>query len=181
MRFQPALPWRLHASAPFERHPALVAAVTDDAGRIAGVHRNWLDPAGGKAKLVEPRRSLGHILGNAVRFPALDPTGDAATLVAGEGIETVLSLRDILPTASLAACLSAGHLAAFRPPPGIRHLFIARDNGKAGRRAARRLLDCMRAHGLTVTILRPVLADFNADRQQFGVAQFRERLAKVIT
>jgi hypothetical protein len=179
--YHPALPWRPHAGAPFERHPALVAAVTDEDGRVTGVHRTWLDPAGGKAKLAEPRRSLGRILGQAVRFPARQPTRDTTTLIAGEGLETVLSLRDVLPTAFLAACLSAAHLAAFRPPGDIRRLMIARDNGKAGRRAARRLAGRMREQGVEVVILRPVFSDFNADRQQFGVAQLYENIARTLS
>jgi hypothetical protein len=41
------------------------------AGRITGVHRTWLDRARpDKALLANPRRALGHLLGNGVRFPA---------------------------------------------------------------------------------------------------------------
>lgn len=180
LRFHPALPWRLHADAPFERHPALVAAVTDDEGAITGVHRTWLDPAGGKAKVAEPRRSLGRVLGHAVQFPPMSPAGDATTLIVGEGIETVLSLRDIMPIAALAACLSAAHLAAFRPPAHIHRLVIARDNGQAGRRAARRLADRMPSLDVAVVVLRPVFNDFNDDRRQLGLDQLCENIARTM-
>jgi Toprim domain len=180
LRFHPALPWRPHAEAPFARHPALVAAVTDEHGRLTGVHRTWLDPDGVKARIAEPRRSLGRLLGNAVRFPALEPSHEPMALLAGEGLETVLSLRDLLPTTPLAACLSAAHLAAFRPPAHVRRLVIARDNGEAGRRAARRLAERMRARGVVVIVLRPILSDFNADRQQLGVDQLRENITRTV-
>jgi hypothetical protein len=55
--------------APTQTWPALVAAVTDLAGKITGAHRTWLDPTGhGKAPVDTPRRAMGYLLGNAVRF-----------------------------------------------------------------------------------------------------------------
>ncbi len=85
LRFHPLLPYRLHPDAPFERHPALVAAVTDASGRLMGVQRTWLDPKGGKAKVREPRRSLGRVRGHAVRFAALDGSAVDDRLMVGEG------------------------------------------------------------------------------------------------
>src|SRR3546814_19163178 len=41
--------------------PAIIAAVTDDAGAITGVHRTWLDPAGGKARSEERRVGKGWV------------------------------------------------------------------------------------------------------------------------
>ena len=69
-------------------------AVTDHDGRITGLHRTWLDPTrSSKAPLADSRKALGHLLGNGVRF------GVASDVVAaGEGIETMLSLKSVLPT-----------------------------------------------------------------------------------
>ena len=61
-----------------------------------------------KAPIDTPRRAMGDLLGNAVRFGVADDD----VLVAGEGIETMLSLRCVLPTLPMAAALSANHLAA---------------------------------------------------------------------
>lgn len=180
LRFHPLLPYRPHPDAPFERHPALVAAVTDEAGRLMGVQRTWLDPEGGKAKVREPRRSLGRVHGYAVRFPALDGSAAEDRLVVGEGVETVLSLRDVLRDWPLAACLSAGALAAFPPSPGIRRMVIAHDNGAAGLRAANHLAGRMRGEGREVVLLRPTLSDANADRRQIGVEFLRERVAAAL-
>ena len=69
LRFHPGCFYRAHDAAPRESWPALIAAVTDAADAITGVHRTWLDRDGaGKAPIATPRRALGHLLGNAVRF-----------------------------------------------------------------------------------------------------------------
>jgi resolvase-like protein len=60
----------------------------------------------------DPRRALGHLLGNGVRF------GAAADIsAAGEGVETMLALKSVLPALPMIAALSANHLAALDLPP----------------------------------------------------------------
>ena len=81
----------------------------------------------GKAPIDTPRRAMGDLLGNAVRFGVANDV-----LAAGEGIETMLSLRCVLPTLPMAAALSANHLAAMLLPPTLRRLYIARDADAAG-------------------------------------------------
>ena len=72
---------------------------------------------------------MGHLLGNAVRF---DMAQDV--MAAGEGIETVLSLRCVMPNMPMVAALSAAHLAAILFPVTLRRLYIVRDNDAGGRR-----------------------------------------------
>ena len=55
LRFHPNCYYRSEGKR--ETWPALIAAVTDNANRITGIHRTWLDPAGGKAPLDPPRTS----------------------------------------------------------------------------------------------------------------------------
>ncbi len=117
--------------------PALLAAVTDIDGNITGIQRTWLDPRRpDKAPLADPRRALGHLLGNGVRF------GKAPRdiLAAGEGVETMLALKSVLPSLPIIAGLSANHLAALDlcplPRTGLRRLYVARDNDAAGLKAA---------------------------------------------
>jgi len=147
-----------------EPRPALVAAVTDLDRAVTGVQRTWLDPAGhGKATVAAPRRAMGHLLGNAVRFgAALD------VMAAGEGIETVLSLRTTMPALPMVAALSANHVAALVLPSTLRRLYIARDNDPAGRRAAETLSDRAQAGGIEAMTLTPTLDDFNDDLRQLG-------------
>jgi hypothetical protein len=60
LRFHPSCYYRDLASGRTSSYPALIAAVTDQAGAITGVHRTWLDPGGeGKARVDDPRRALG--------------------------------------------------------------------------------------------------------------------------
>lgn len=144
--------------------PALIAAVRDGDGNLTGVHRTWLDPAGsGKAPVATPRRAMGELLGNGVRFGRAD-----TLMVAGEGIETVLSLRQILPTMPMIAALSAAHLAAIQFPPPLRRLYIARDNDAAGRQTASTLVERAQQVGVEPVMLDASFGDFNDDLHRLG-------------
>jgi hypothetical protein len=178
LRYHPSVYYRENEHAPLEVWPALLAAVTALDGTITGVLRTWLDrsrPA--KAPLADPRRALGHLLGNAVRFgnadPALALAGDI--LAAGEGVETMLALKSVLPLLPMAAGLSANHLAALDLPAALRRLYVARDNDAAGILAAERLRE--RAAGLDVRELVPVHGDFNLDLCRLGPDIMRALLA----
>lgn len=169
LRFHPRCYYRPDENRPTEIWPAMIAAVTDLSGRIAGAHRTWLDPDGfhpvrlGKAPIETPRKAMGHLLGNAVRFGA-----PHEVLVAGEGIETMLSLRQVLPGLPAVAALSAAHLAAIRFPPGLRRLYIARDLDPAGDRARETLRRRARDVGIEPLDLSPALGDFNEDLRRAG-------------
>jgi thioesterase domain-containing protein len=147
----------------------MIAAVTDLNGGISGVHRTWLNPAGqGKAPVDTPRRAMGHLLGNAVRFGVAQ---DVAA--AGEGIETMLALRTILPTMPTIAALSAAHLAAILFTATLRRLYIARDNDPAGEGAVQRLTERAQEVGIEAVTLSPRLGDFNEDLRALGVEALR--------
>lgn len=159
---------------PMRSCPALIAAVTDDAGMITGVQRTYLDQQAltsraplddrlGKALVLSPRRALGDLLGHGVRFGRADEV-----MAAGEGIETMLSLRMGLPGMSMIAALSAAHLAAILLPPTLCRLYIAEDDDPAGRAATEKLTTRAEAAGIEAIVLAPVLDDFNGDLRQFG-------------
>ena len=164
LRFHHRCFYRADDNARRETMPALLAAVTDLDGTIAGVHRTWLAPDGaGKAPVATPRRAMGQLLGNGVRFGAARDV-----LGAGEGIETVLSLRCALLRLPMVAALSANHLAALALPPNLRRLYVACDNDDAGRHAAEALSGRVQASGIEVFVLTPTADDFNADLRLFG-------------
>ena len=166
LRYHPSVYYRAHEGAPREIWPALLAAVTDLRACITGVHRTWLDPLRrSKAPLADPRRALGQLLGNGVRFGVADDV-----LAAGEGIETMLALKSVLPTLPMVAGLSANHLAALDLAPTLHRLYVARDNDAAGRIAAERLHARGAATGIVVRDLVPALADFNVDLWRLGAA-----------
>ena len=174
LRFHPRCYYRPVEHSPTEIWPAMVAAVTDLSGHLTGAHRTWLDPAGfskatlGKAPLDTPRRAMGDLLGHAVRFGL---AGDV--MAAGEGIETILSLRCMLPTMPMVAALSAAHLSAILFPDALRRLYIARDNDQAGDGAMTTLLDRAREAGIEPIVLSPRLGDFNEDLRLLGIDALR--------
>jgi hypothetical protein len=164
LRFHPSCYYRAHDNAPRETWPALVAAVTDLDGAMTGILRTWLARDGSaKAPLATPRKALGRLLGSGVRF------GKATDVIAaGEGLETMLSLRLVLPTMPMVAALSSAHLAALILPAGLRRLYIARDNDRAGHRAADALGIRANADGIEDIVLTPYADDFNTDLCGFG-------------
>lgn len=85
---------RLHSG------PAMLAAVTDDAGRFAGLHQTWIDPArpGKKAELADAggdRLPAKKLRGSKRRaaIKLVTPPG-ALRMVMGEGLETTLAAWD---------------------------------------------------------------------------------------
>ena len=154
----------------------MIAAVTDLSGDLTGVQRTWLDPSGlGKANLTTPRRAMGHLLGHGVRLG--HTTGSACdAMAAGEGIETMLSLRCIMTTLPMTAALSAAHLAALQLPPALRRLYIARDLDPAGHIATARLADRARDAGIEALVLSSRCGDFNDDLRRFGIDRLRADL-----
>nr|WP_120632602.1 toprim domain-containing protein [Ruegeria sp. EL01] len=172
LRYHPRCFHRPDGSDKVETWPALIAAVTELSGQITGAHRTWLTRDGsGKAPLGEPRKAMGSLLGNGVRFGM-----QGEVLAAGEGIETVLSVRQALPHIPLLAALSSGHLGAILFPPGLRRLYVLRDNDPAGNAAVARL--CRRAEqvGIEVIVLMPRQGDFNDDLRQMGEQALRASL-----
>ncbi|MBW7970115.1 toprim domain-containing protein [Bradyrhizobium sp. BR 10289] len=177
LRFHPRCYYRSDEHLPTETWPAMIGSVTDIEGRITGVHRTWLDPYGfdrvrlGKAPIDTPRRAMGDLLGNAVRFGMVDDV-----LAAGEGIETMLSLRYVLPTLPMTAALSANHLSAMLLPSGLRRLYIARDADAAGDAVQAILTQRAQEAGVEAITLSPRLGDFNEDLHIFGLEPLRAAL-----
>jgi hypothetical protein len=172
LRFHPRCYYRPDNRSPVQTWPALIAAVSDLDGKLTGVQRTWLDPSCcSKAPIETPRRAMGCLLGNAVRFGVAHDI-----MAAGEGIETVLSLRCVMPTMPMIAALSSAHLAAILFPTPLRRLYVLRDNDAAGGGAAATLLDRANSAGIETIILSPTLGDFNDDLRLLGVEQLRAAL-----
>ena len=171
LRFHPRCFYR--APSGRQEWPALIAAVTDGKGNVTGVHRTWLDPAGGKAPVDQPRRALGHLAGNGVRFGTVTDT-----MLAAEGLETALALKTIMPDMPVIAALSAAHLAALVLPPTLRRLYVARDNDEAGKHALEKQQS--RATEIDIRELVPRAEDFNADLLTLGPDRLREWIGEQI-
>ncbi|SDN40221.1 toprim domain-containing protein [Afipia sp. GAS231] len=177
LRFHPRCYYRPEAGTTAEIWPAMIAAVTDLQGHITGVHRTWLDPSGcDKAPVGTPRRAMGHLLGHAVRFGL---SGDV--MAAGEGIETMLSLRCAVPSMAMVAALSAAHLAAFLFPATLRRIYIVRDDDRAGDGAVAGLFDRAQSAGIEAMVLSPQDGDFNEDLRNSDISALRAALRIQLT
>ena len=174
LRYHPSVYYRETDHAPLESWPALLAAVTDIDGNITGIQRTWLDPRrSDKAPLADPRRALGHLLGNGVRFGKR-----------GRRPRRRRRRRDHA-RAQIDAALIAGHCRALGQPPRrprsapcpVSRLYIARDNDAAGLKAAKRLRERGRAAGIEIRELVPVYGDFNLDLCRLGPEGMRAHLA----
>jgi hypothetical protein len=111
---------------------------------------------------------MGLLLGHAVRF---SPPGDV--MAAGEGIETMLSLRCVMPSMAMGAALSAAHLRAILFPATLRRLYVVRDNDPAGDRAVAGLFDRAQSAGIEAMVLSPQCGDFNEDLRNIGINALR--------
>jgi hypothetical protein len=170
LRFHPGCYYRDLVTGETQTLPALIAAVTDLDGHITGLQRTWLAPDGtGKARVADPRRSLGHLLGNGI-WLGLDPGAPVPVMAAGEGFETMASLRTVMPALPVAAATSANHLAGLIFPPGCRRLYIAADADAAGRHGIERLSRRAGEAGIATLVRRPQLGDFNDDLRHLGPA-----------
>ncbi|AZO22580.1 DNA primase [Mesorhizobium sp. M1E.F.Ca.ET.045.02.1.1] len=168
LRFHPGCYYRDLVTGETQTLPALIAAVTSLDGRVTGLQRTWLDSNGnGKAPVADPRRSLGNLLGNAI-WLGIEPGASISVMVAGEGLETMASLRVVMPALPVAAATSANHLAGLSFPPDCRRLYIAADADAAGRHGIERLSRRAGEAGILAIVLRPQLGDFNDDLRHRG-------------
>ena len=161
------------------RLPALVAAVTDRLGTFRGIHRIYLhsiEPR--KAPMRRPKLSLGALRGNAMRVG--DP--DATIIAVGEGLETMLSLRTVMPDLAIAACSGMHIMRAWTPGPSHRHVIIASDRNSEGIAASKGLRDRLEAEhqGIDVQLILPIRGDFNTDLTEHGRAALRQHLVQRI-
>lgn len=169
LRFHPRCYYRPDDDGPTETWPAMIAAVTHLDGHLTGAHRTWLASDGsGKAPIETQRKAMGDLNGHGVRFG----TG-LKVQAAGEGIETMLSLRQVLPTMAMVAALSAAHLSALAFPDTLRRLYIVCDDDPAGRAARDALVERANVAEIEASLLSPVLGDFNDDLRSVGVDAMR--------
>ena len=150
---------RLHRALPYwdsgnklGTYPALVAPLMVD-GRMVALHRTWLARDGRKADVPTVRKltgAAGPLAGACI--PLHKPA--RGCIAVAEGIETALAgwCASALPTV---AAYSAGNLAAYRWPAGVRRLVIFADHDKAGQDAAAALRGRAIAAHLRCEVLTP--------------------------
>jgi len=97
-------------------------------------------------------------------------------MAAGERIETMLSLRCVMPSLTMVAAVSAAHLGAILFPAALRRLYIVRDDDRAGDSAMNGLIGRTRVAGIEAIVLSPRCGDFNEDLRNFDIDALRAAL-----
>lgn len=159
LRHAARAPLRVYDPADRRTHAAMVAAIISPEGSFTAVELTYLDRQGARDDRIRPaRKSVGAIPpGSAVR---IDPP-DAEMLV-GEGVFTTLSATEHFSLPGWAT-LSTARLRTWSPPPGVRSVLVAGDNGADGRRSASCLVQRLRARGVQAEAVFPPRSfdDFN--------------------
>ncbi len=133
--------------------PAMVAPLVAPDGQVVALHRTYLAPDGRKAEVPSPKKltaTAGPLGGACIRLH----TPRAGVIGIAEGIETSLAARLASGVPTVAA-YSAGNLAAWRWPAGVRRLVVFGDNDAAGQRAAEELRARASATGLECQVMAP--------------------------
>ncbi len=140
--------------------PAMIAACQDVDGSIMGIQRTFLTRDGTKARMNNPRLSLGQIRGGALR---LEP--EASTLTLCEGIEDGLSLVRMFPGMSVWVALGAGNLPFVMLPASVKRVILAGDADAPGQAAVAVARQACEARRLKVEEMYPAggFGDFNAE------------------
>jgi len=141
---------------------------------MTGAHRTWLDPSGrGKAPIDTPRRAMGDLLGNAVRFGVANDV-----LAAGEASRPCCRC--------VVCCQPFRWPPRFRPttspplllPLTLRRLYIApRRRMRPATPAVIALTERAEAVGIEAIAWSPRLGDFNEDLRTFGPRRTSGNLA----
>jgi putative DNA primase/helicase len=110
------------------RHPAMVALVTNPAGRHVATHRTFLALDGScKANVSRPRK----VAGKYGRGPTIRLMPTAPLLGIAEGIETALSATRLFRIPVWSVLCDHG-IKSFEPPPECEHLIVFADHDVHG-------------------------------------------------
>ena len=172
LRFAPSLANRESGRS----WPALLAAISDAAGRHVATHRTWLaqDEAGAwrKAPLRDAKMTLGSYAGGTIRLwrgasgKPLSQTRPGERVAIAEGIETGLSVVCACPDLRVLCAVSLANMGRIMLPPAVTEIIICADNdgdNPAAAHTLQRAIDHFAAEGRLVRIARPPagLKDFN--------------------
>lgn len=149
--------------------PALVAAISAPDVPHVNTHRTWLaaraDGVATKARLAKPKLSMpGGYAGGCVRLwrgasgKPWNQMPDGETVLAGEGVEDVLTVVIARPEWRACAVLSVSSLAGLVLPPQCARLIWIAQNDPPGSVAAHTLARALTVHrssGRRVSLIRP--------------------------
>ncbi len=160
LRLHPGLPYH-HDGVAVGRWPAMVATLQAPSGELVALHRTWLAPEGRKAPTPGPCKKLtqaaGPVMTGCIRL-AWPGHGASDMLGIAEGLETALAARQASGVPTVAA-YSAGALAAWQWPTGVKRIVVFADADPPGAEAADKLRQRARTAGLSVNVMTPTTLD----------------------
>jgi phage/plasmid primase-like uncharacterized protein len=135
---------------------AMVAPIVALNGEQTAIHMTYLSFDGRKIDLPKEfqRETRGVARGGSIRLAEHDPERE---LIVAEGLETALSVMELLGLPGWAAVYAANLKDTLQLPASVRRIIIAADNDKsgAGQRAALGAYRRWSAEGRTVQIIMP--------------------------
>ena len=151
-----------------DRRPSPIST----AGSPARIAPGSIPSGRDKAPIDTPRRAMGDLLGNAVRFGVANDV-----LAAGEGIETMLSLRCVLADHADGR-RALGQPSRRHPAPADAAPALHRPRRRCGRRHGDHGSDrTRRRRGIEALRLSPRLGDFNEDLRSSASTTFGQLCA----
>ena len=130
--------------------PTMIAAVRSVAGDLTAIQRVYLDPRGDrKAQVSTPKKTLGPVIGGAVRLAPV-----ASTLALTEGVEDALALMQMTGRPTWAV-LGTSSFMNFEPLTVTKTIVLAPDADPAGDNIASAAVERFAQLGLRVLHLRP--------------------------
>ncbi|HRP94896.1 MAG TPA: primase-helicase zinc-binding domain-containing protein [Rhodocyclaceae bacterium] len=151
LRLHPALPY-YDGGKHIGTFKAMLALVTDPAGRAVSLHRTYLQDAQ-KAPVPAPKKLMEGLplAGAAIR---LTPVSECLGI--SEGVETAIAAYELfeVPTWS---CISTSGIESFEPPEGVRELIVFADHDRnfAGQKAAYAVAHRLALRGIDVEVQVP--------------------------
>lgn len=142
------------------RHPAMIAALQDENGKVVGIHRTFVDRGGRKSRRGEPRLALGRVRGCAVRLGPIAPR-----IMLCSGIEDGLALRMMFPGATVWVTPGDANMPHVRLPRGIWHTTVCGDADESGVAAVAATREALGGKGIQTDGLLPRARskDFNEE------------------
>lgn len=140
-------------------HPCLLLLIRNKEGHARRLHRIFIDSEGNKASFhkagYEIKKMMPGGYGMEIDGCSCYLDGPSPVRGAGEGLETVLAVKDVTGM-PMDCTITAGGLAGYQPPAGteVVYLWEDKDRSKTGQLVCKQAKERLEKEGYTVHIMR---------------------------
>ena len=137
------------------KHPCILLMVRTNRGEARRLHRIFIDENGDKASFHKAGHEVKKMMpggyGMEIEGCSCYLDGPAPVRGIGEGLETVLAVKDVT-SMPMDCCISAGGLNGYQPPVGTKVIFIWEDldRSKTGENVAQSAKERLESEGYIV-------------------------------